>query len=111
MLTRHEIGRRLKIAREKAGYTTRTAAEALGICHNGYAQYETGSRIPSLPIIYRWIWVLRLDPHILMPEFVPADWASPRRADPPRGPAIKRKPPREPGRVAGQESRGDDLTE
>lgn len=43
-----ELGKRLKLAREKRGYTQKMIAAALGISEKGYQYYEYGTRTPKI---------------------------------------------------------------
>ena len=43
-----ELGKRLKLAREKRGYTQKQIAAALGISDKGYQYYEYGTRTPKI---------------------------------------------------------------
>ena len=70
MLDRAECGRRIKAAREAAGLTQDQAAELLGVKRPTFAQYELGRRVPSWLNLYELIERLKLDPAILMPEYV-----------------------------------------
>lgn len=72
MIEREECGRRLRAAREQAGLTQEGAAVRLGIGRESYSQYELGRRVPSWTQLYRFLDRLDLDPHIVMPEYVPA---------------------------------------
>lgn len=48
-----ELGRRIKEARLKAGYTQLQAATSLGITERAYQYYEMGARTPKINLIMR----------------------------------------------------------
>lgn len=54
---RREFVARLKQARQAAGFTQRQLGELIQISPNGYSQYETGKREPSIPTLSRLLKV------------------------------------------------------
>ena len=54
---RQEFSARLKKARKAAGLTQRQLGELIQISPNGYSQYESGRREPSLPTLSRLLKV------------------------------------------------------
>lgn len=68
-IPRAEAGRRLKAAREAAGWPTAyAAAAACGINIKHLYLYESGQRMPDWPQLLRLMVGLGLDPEILFPE-------------------------------------------
>jgi hypothetical protein len=74
MIDKQEAARRLRVAREEAGYpTARAAALALGPkMEQQWGDWERGKRLPAWPRLIDMAARLGLDPAILFPELMGA---------------------------------------
>ena len=58
---RQEFATRLRSARRAAGLTQKQLGDMIQISPNGYSQYETGKRDPSIPTIFRLLKILPME--------------------------------------------------
>ncbi len=71
-MSRADMARRIREAREQRGITQTEAAQRLGVPPSRIWEWETGARTPLAITIVEIIEKLELDPRIIFPEF----WAS-----------------------------------
>jgi transcriptional regulator with XRE-family HTH domain len=77
---REEAGRRVRAAREAAGYpSARAAAGAIGMNARYLQKIESGATVPGWPKMVALAAALGLDPAILFPELLGDRDARPRR--------------------------------
>ncbi|GEP24121.1 helix-turn-helix transcriptional regulator [Lentilactobacillus diolivorans] len=55
----------LQKARKRAGYTQRQMADKLGIQPSSYQRYESGTRLPQLPVAFEISSILNVPPTTL----------------------------------------------
>ena len=51
----HEIGARLKLAREHLGHNIATMAQIVGMSHRGYQDNENGNRTPKSTVLVKFV--------------------------------------------------------
>jgi transcriptional regulator with XRE-family HTH domain len=88
-IAKEEAGRRVREAREAAGYrSARAAALAIGMDPRYYSAIEAGRTTPVWTNLLAIAAALGLDPAVLFPELLGDGDARPRATPPPRKAAV-----------------------
>lgn len=62
-----EIGRQLRAARDRAGLTQTAVGQLLGVHFVTVSRWESGTRVPSLDVLYRLAAAYGCAPRDLLP--------------------------------------------
>jgi transcriptional regulator with XRE-family HTH domain len=78
-ITPEEAGRRIRLAREKVGFSQTQAAKKLKITQPRLSEMERGLKVTTWTRLVAIVKILGLDPKVIVPEFFGLDSKSRRK--------------------------------